>query len=84
VGDAKHYARLACENYLICRGADSPCTLRLHGYMMNPESHAASKTAKQYADSVRENIEVCFPSTFFPLGWVLRDELFWEELLVVI
>ncbi len=58
VGDAKQFARLAFENYLICRGADSPCTLRLHGYMMNPESHPASLTARQYADNVRENIEV--------------------------
>ena len=58
VGDAKHYARLAFENYLICRGASSPCTLRLYGYMLNPEAHPASQTAKQYADAVRYSIAV--------------------------
>ena len=58
VGDAKRYAMLAFRNYLTCRGADSPCTLRLHGYMMNPESHPASQTAQQYAEAVRRNIEV--------------------------
>ena len=58
MGDAKRYAMLAFRNYLTCRGADSPCTLRLHGYMMNPESHPASQTAKQYSEAVRRNIEV--------------------------
>ena len=49
VGDARHYAALSYEAYVVARGANSPQALKTHAYMLEPHSHPASQVHAAYS-----------------------------------